>query len=112
MIDLGNNGQLGTEFPPQFEEQAGIQGDTTGKEPDPSSSTRQSPFETFPVEIRGAIFSMTDLDRLCSLIRASQVFFEYFRKDSKRLLCGSFQTTLRSVTVDAYAVYLSSSDEF
>lgn len=112
VIDLGHNGQSGTEIPPQFEEQAGIQGHTTGKERDPSSSARQSPFETLPVEMRGAIFSMTDLDGLWSLTQASHVFFGYFRKDSKRLLCESFQTTQRSVTVDAYAVYLSSSDGF
>ncbi|KGO78401.1 hypothetical protein PITC_068640 [Penicillium italicum] len=71
-----------------------------------------SSLENLPSEIRRHILSMVDIDSLKTLVQASPVYFHQYRRDRKLLLCQSLESTLGSVTADAYAVHKSSSMEF
>ncbi|KAI0392150.1 hypothetical protein F5Y17DRAFT_437671 [Xylariaceae sp. FL0594] len=71
-----------------------------------------APLENLPPEIRRVLLSTLELDELSALVHASPVFHQQYLLDRRFILCSSLQTTLREVTVDAYAVHLSSSSDF
>jgi len=68
--------------------------------------------EELPPELRLQILSILDLDRLSALVRTSSAFYREYRLSRRLILSKCLHVTLRSVTVDAYAVCQSSSDEF
>ncbi|CAG8904753.1 unnamed protein product [Penicillium egyptiacum] len=65
--------------------------------------------ENLPAELRRHILSMVDVDSLKTLVQASPIYFHQYRLDRKLLLCQSLESTLGSVTADAYAVHKFSS---
>ncbi|KAI3221535.1 hypothetical protein DTO027I6_435 [Penicillium roqueforti] len=67
--------------------------------------------ETLPFEIRRHILSMVEIDSLKTLVQASPVYFYHYQLERKLLLCQSLESTLGSVTADAYAVHKSTSME-
>ncbi|KAK4864857.1 hypothetical protein LT330_001480 [Penicillium expansum] len=71
-----------------------------------------SSLENLPSEIRRHILSMVNVDSLKALVQASPVYFHQYRLDRKLLLCQSLESTLGSVTADAYAVHRSNSIGF
>ncbi|KAI2730677.1 hypothetical protein CBS147332_2529 [Penicillium roqueforti] len=67
--------------------------------------------ETLPFEVRRHILSMVEIDSLKTLVQASPVYFYHYQLERKLLLCQSLESTLGSVTADAYAVHKSTSME-
>lgn len=63
--------------------------------------------ETLPPEVRRHLLSMLGLEELRTLVFASPVFHQQYLLDRRYLLCKCLETTLRSITVDACAVYQS-----
>lgn len=76
-----------------------------GRESAPNwKQNHESKLESLPPEIRRQILSTLDLARLKAVVRASPAFHQQYLFDRNHLLCTSLETTLDSVTVDAYAV--------
>jgi hypothetical protein len=71
-----------------------------------------APLEKLPPEVRRQILFTLDLDCLKTLTHASPVYHQQFLLDRKPLLRDCLENTLRSVAIDAHAVYLSSSASF
>lgn len=65
-----------------------------------------SRLESLPPEVRRQILATLDLPQLKAMVRASPTFHEQYLFDRNYLLCTSLEKTLDSVTADAYAVYL------
>lgn len=66
-----------------------------------------SRLESMPVEIRRQILSVSDLSCLKALIHASPVLHRQYLLDRKSLLAGGIESTLGSVSIDAYAIQKS-----
>ncbi|KJK62633.1 hypothetical protein P875_00095165 [Aspergillus parasiticus SU-1] len=73
---------------------------------------RNAPVEDLPPEVRHHLLSMLELETLKALLYASPVYHQQYLLARKRLLCESLETTLRSATIDAYAVYQSGLADF
>ena len=82
--------------------------------PPVSSSKPQldAPLESLPPEIRRKILSILEIDGLRALVHASPTFHQQYLLDRRLLLCQCLGRTLRSVTVDACAVYRSGLPRF
>ncbi len=61
--------------------------------------------ETLPAEIRRHLLFALDLDSLRSLVYSSPIFHQQYLLDRRTILCQSLQSTLRSATPAACAVY-------
>ncbi|KAE8325413.1 hypothetical protein BDV39DRAFT_206952 [Aspergillus sergii] len=68
---------------------------------------RNAPVEDLPPEVRHHLLSMLELETLWALIHASPVYHQQYLSARTCLLCSGLQTTLRSATIDAWAVYRS-----
>ncbi|PLB50665.1 hypothetical protein P170DRAFT_406006 [Aspergillus steynii IBT 23096] len=79
---------------------------------DPPDANRDAPLENLPSELRLHLLSTLMLEELRALVHASPVYHQQYIVDRKRILSQCFDTTLRSITVDAYAVYQSGLPEF
>lgn len=73
---------------------------------------QNAPLENLPPELRDQILSILDLGQLSALVHTSPIFHQDYLRRRKSLLCGCLETTLRSVTLDAYAAYQTGSAEF
>jgi hypothetical protein len=71
-----------------------------------------APLESLPPEVRRQLLSILELEELNALVHASAVFHQQYLLDRRFLLCKCLETTLRSVTVDACAVYRCGSPDF
>lgn len=71
-----------------------------------------APLENLPPEIRRQVLSILELKDLSALVHASPVFHQQYLLDRRSLLCKCLDTTLRSVTIDAYTVYRSGLADF
>ena len=71
------------------------------------SPQHNAPLENLPPEIRDQLLSILELEELRALVHASPVFHQQYLH-RRFLLCKSLETTLRSATVDANAVYQTS----
>lgn len=80
--------------------------------PSGSTSHLNAPLENLPPEVRRHLLSMLELDGLRALVSTSPIYYHQYLLDRRHLLCRCLEVTLRSVTVDACAVYQSSSIEF
>lgn len=74
--------------------------------------TPNSSLESLPAELRRHIISMVELGSLQSLIHASPGYCRQYLAERRLLLSRSLESTLGSVTVEAYAVHLSNSADF
>lgn len=61
--------------------------------------------ESLPSDIRRHLLSCLDLHELSTIVHASPVYHAQYREDRRFLLSSSFQRTLGSVTIDAFAVH-------
>ncbi|KOC14191.1 hypothetical protein AFLA70_307g001680 [Aspergillus flavus AF70] len=68
---------------------------------------RNAPVEDLPPEVRHHLLSMLELETLWALVHASPVYHQQDLSARRRLLCSGLETTLRSATSDACAVYQS-----
>ncbi len=68
--------------------------------------------ENLPAELQRQLLSILDFEELGALIHASPTFYHQYRLNRRYVLCKCLDTTLRSVAVDAYAVYQSSLPSF
>ncbi|KAE8132867.1 hypothetical protein BDV38DRAFT_296563 [Aspergillus pseudotamarii] len=73
---------------------------------------RNAPVEDLPPEVRHHLLSMLELETLRALLYASPVYHQQYLLARKRLLCKSLETTLRTATIDACAVYQSGLVDF
>lgn len=71
-----------------------------------------SPLENIPSEIRRQLLCTLELEDLEALVHASPVFHQQYRLDRKYVLSRLLEGVLRSVTIDACAVYQTGSAEF
>lgn len=62
--------------------------------------------DDLPPEVRRHLLSILDLSQLKALVHSSPTFHAQYAFDRRYLLGRSLEQTLRSATVDAYAVYL------
>lgn len=76
---------------------------------DPSHESR---LESLPPEVHRILLSTLRLNELRALVLSSPIIHERYLLDRRYLLCRSLENTLGSVSVDAYAVFQSSSAEF
>ncbi|OAQ67123.1 hypothetical protein VFPPC_08569 [Pochonia chlamydosporia 170] len=76
---------------------------------DPSHESR---LESLPPEVHRILLSTLPLNELRALVLSSPTIHERYLLDRRYLLCRSLENTLGSVSVDAYAVFQSSSAEF
>ena len=83
----------------------------------PSSSDASEPqakgpdlIQNLPPEVRRHLLSVLDLGQLKLLVHASPGLHQQYRHDRTYVLCRSLEETLRTVTVDAYAVQRLTSD--
>ncbi len=67
-----------------------------------------SRLENLPAELQCQLLSILDFEELRTLVHASPVFHDQYCSNRRYVLCKCLDTTLRSVAVDAYAVFLSS----
>jgi hypothetical protein len=68
--------------------------------------------EDFPPDVRRHLLYILELEELNALVHASPVFHQQYLLDRRSLLCKCLKKTLRTVTVDAWAVYRSSLADF
>ncbi|KAK3944694.1 hypothetical protein QBC46DRAFT_404255 [Diplogelasinospora grovesii] len=71
-----------------------------------------APLENLPPEIRLQLLFTLGLAELRALVSASPVFHQQYVLDRMSVLRRCLETTLRSVTADAFAVYQSGSPDF
>ncbi|KAI8689443.1 hypothetical protein NCS56_00207800 [Fusarium sp. Ph1] len=71
-----------------------------------------SRLEQLPPELRLSILTTLDLDQVKNLIKSCPTFYQQYRQDRKFILGSALHTTLGSITVDAYAVHLTSPAKF
>ncbi|KAK2616173.1 hypothetical protein QQS21_000805 [Conoideocrella luteorostrata] len=71
-----------------------------------------TPLKRLPPEIIRQLLSVLELSDLRAMVFTSRFIYGHYEHNRMYLLRGSLETTLGSVTDDAYAVYLSSSKDF
>ncbi|UPK90883.1 hypothetical protein LCI18_001818 [Fusarium solani-melongenae] len=71
-----------------------------------------SRLEQLPPELRLSILTTLNLDQVKNLIKSSPTFYQQYRHDRKFILGSALNTPLGSLTVDAYAVHLTSPANF
>jgi hypothetical protein len=80
---------------------ASVVHEKTNNEPPPHGPDR---IQNLPPEVRRHLLSLLNLTQLKLMVRASPTLHQQYRHDRTYILCRSLEETLRTVTVDAYAV--------
>ncbi|KAI0548091.1 hypothetical protein F4679DRAFT_585849 [Xylaria curta] len=75
-------------------------------------SQLNAPLEQLPAEIRRQLLSTLEFEELNTLVHASPVFYQQYLLDRRYLLCKCLENTLCDATIDAYAAYQSSFEDF